>query len=106
LAAILIQTEVDKNNLLLTFKLYGKKDGRKVEISPVTIYDIQPPPDPLYQEDPNLKKGTTKQIDFSAWGAKVNFRYKVSLPDGMAYENNFFSNYQPWRAVYLVGQAG
>ncbi len=59
-AYILIQTEVDKEKNLLFFKLYGKKDNRKIEISPVTIWDVTPPPPPLYQDDPYFKKRSSK----------------------------------------------
>lgn len=104
-AYILIQTEVDKEKNLLFFKLYGKKDNRKVEISPVSLWDVNPPPSPLYQEDPTLKKGVIKQIDFPAWGAKTNFHYKVIKDGKTIFEKDFFSSYRPWQAVYLVGTA-
>lgn len=102
-AYVLIQTNIDKTNQILTIRLYGKKDGRKIEISPVTIWGLTPPPDPLYHEDPTLKKGVIKQIDFPAWGAKTKFNYKVTLNDKILFEKEFFSLYKPWRAVFLVG---
>jgi len=104
-AYILIQTEIDYNNNLLYFRFYGKKDNRIVEISPVSVYDVQAPPPPLYQDDPTLKKGVVKQIDFPAWGAKTNFHYKVTLDGKTVIDQNFFSNYRPWQAVYLRGVA-
>lgn len=103
-AHILIQTEVDENNNLLFFRFYGKKDTRKVEISPVTIYDQSPAPDPLYQDDPTLKKGVVKQVDFAASGAKTFFSYRI-VNGSKITETKFFSIYRPWQAVYLVGRA-
>lgn len=102
---ILIQTEIDKENNILTFRLYGKKDDRKVEISPATVYDVQPPPPPINQDDPTLKKGVVKQIDFAAWGAKSIFTYKVTYPNKKVEEKKFFSSYTPWHAVFLNGTA-
>jgi len=102
---ILIQVENDKNTNSLVFKFYGQKDNRKVIISPVSIYDIQPPLPSDYQNDPMLKKGITKQIDFPAWGAKTVFNYQVIADKNIAQNMKFYSNYQPWRAVFLVGQA-
>ncbi|MBI2051552.1 VanW family protein [Candidatus Roizmanbacteria bacterium] len=102
---ILIQTEYNTATGDLAFRIFGKKDGRDIEISIPTLYDVQPPPDPLYQDDPTLKKGTTKQVDFAAWGGKSNFNYKVTKPDGTIFEKNFFSSYRPWQAVFLVGQS-
>ncbi|GAB4219972.1 MAG: hypothetical protein Fur009_8450 [Candidatus Microgenomates bacterium] len=100
---ILIQTSIDEKNNLLIFKLFGKKDNRKVEISKTTIWDIIPPPEARYQDDPTLKKGVVKQIDFSAWGAKALFTYKVYKNGKLIIDQKFLSIYRPWQAVYLVG---
>lgn len=102
---ILIQTEIDQENNLLYFRLYGKKDGRKVTLSVPTVYDQVAPPPPVYQDDPTLKKGVTKQIDFAAWGAKAFFDYQVTRDNQTIFEKRFFSSYRPWQAIYLVGQA-
>ena len=104
-AYILIQTEIDKENNLLYFKFYGKKDSRRVTISSVTVWDVQPPPEPIYQDDPTSKKGVVKQIDFAAWGSKASFNYRVNYANGQVFEKSFFSNYRPWQAVFLVGTA-
>lgn len=104
-AHILIQIEIDKTNNLLYFRLYGKKDDRRSEISTPALWDVQPPPTALYQDDPTLKRGVTKQVDFSAWGGKASFDYKVTYADGKIAEDKFFSSYKPWQAVYLVGTA-
>lgn len=102
---ILIETEIDKENNLLYFKLFGKKDGRRAEISQATVYDVVPPLEPKYQDDPTLKKGVVKQVDFPAWGSKAFFTYKVFQGDKLVTDNKFFSNFRPWAAVYLVGTA-
>ena len=104
-ASILIQTHVDQKNNLLYFRLYGKSDGRKVEISPIQVFGIQAPPPPVYQDDATLKKGITKQIDFAAWGAKSTYNYKVTKNNEVIFEKAFFSSYKPWAAVFLVGTA-
>lgn len=100
---ILIQVEQDFDNTILSFKFYGKKDGRRVELSDIRVYDQQPPPPALYQDDPTLPKGVVKQVDFAAWGAKSSYTYKVTKQDGTVYEKTFNSVYRPWQAVYLVG---
>lgn len=102
---ILIQTEIDKENNLLYFKFFGKKDNRKVEISDSTVWDIIPPPEPRYQDDPTLKKGVIKQVDFPAWGSKAYFSYKVYKGNKLLIDEKFYSFYRPWQAVYLVGTA-
>jgi len=102
---ILIETEIDEDNNLLYFRFYGKKDSRRVEISKATVYDVVPALPPKYQDDPTLKKGVTKQIDFAAGGAKAIFTYKVFQGNTQTIDEKFFSNFRPWAAVYLVGTA-
>lgn len=102
---ILIETEIDEKNNLLTFKFYGKKDDRRVELSKAIVYDVVPALPPKYQDDPTLKKGVTKQVDFAAAGAKTSFSYKVFQGDKTTIDTTFYSNFRPWAAVYLVGTA-
>lgn len=102
-AYILIQTSIDTENMNLTFELYGTNDGRRSEIINHQVWGITPPPPALYQEDPTLPKGVTKQVDFSAWGAKASFQYKVTRNGETLQDQIFTSNFQPWQAVYLRG---
>ncbi len=102
---ILIQTTFDEKGKTLTFNLYGTKDGRIVTLGKPVIKDSTPPPDDLYIDDPTLKIGVIKQIDYKAWGAKVYFNYKVEKDSSVIYEKTFYSNYQPWQAKYLRGTA-
>lgn len=104
-AHILVQTEVDGENNLLYFRFYGKKDDRKVELSDIKVFDQSPPPEPLYEDDPTLKRGITKQVDFPAWGGKSTYSYKVKRGEKILFEKEFLSVYRPWRAVFLVGTA-
>lgn len=100
---ILIQAEADAQNLTLIFRLFGTKDGRQVEITKPVIYSQTPPPSDLYQDDPTLPVGVIKQVDWKAWGAKVNFDYKVTKNGEVINKQSFFSNFQPWQAVFLRG---
>lgn len=102
---ILIQTEIDKEKNLLTFHFYGKKDSRKVELSDITVFDQVPALPPVNQDDPTLKKGEIKQVDWSAPGAKSTFHYKVTNNGQVTQDRDFLSVYRPWAAVFLVGTA-
>ena len=100
---ILIQTSIDPNIQELKFSLYGTRDAREVVLSkPIITNQIQPPED-SYQDDPTLPKGTIKQIDFSAWGARVTFTRAVTKNDKIIISETYRSNYRPWQAVYLRG---
>ena len=101
---ILIQTNIDETVPSLTFELYGTGDGRKTEILDHKVWGITSPPPPLYQDDPTLQLGVVKQVDFSAWGAKASFQYKVTAEDGRVLQDQvFYSNFRPWQAVFLKG---
>ena len=100
---ILIQTFYDLSVPSLTFELYGTSDGRKAEIYNHTVWGATAPPPDLYQDDPTLPKGVTKQVDFAAWGAKASFQYRVTKDGKTINEQTFTSNYRPWQAVYLRG---
>lgn len=101
---ILVQTEIIEEENILRVKFYGKKDNRVVELTNPEVWDVAPPPEPRNQDDPNLPKGTVKQVDYAAWGAKSRYTYKVMKDGKVTYEKEFFSSYRPWQAVFLVGQ--
>lgn len=100
---ILIQTRTDTGNYTLRFELYGTSDGRKAEITKPVILSQTPPPADLYQDDPTLPLGVVKQVDWQAWGAKVNFDYKVTRNGEVLQQQSFFSAYRPWQAIFLRG---
>ncbi len=100
---ILIQSQVDLNNLSLSFYLYGTKDGRKVTMTKPVVTNQRPPPEPLYQDDPTLPKGELKQTDFAAWGANVYFTRTVTKYNKEIINDKFVSIYMPWQAIFLRG---
>ncbi|MEI6326619.1 MAG: VanW family protein [Candidatus Roizmanbacteria bacterium] len=102
-AAILIQVESNLDDKTLIYRLWGKMDDRKVTISDVSTSGALPAPPDRYQDDPSLKKGVTKQVDWAAGGLRAWFDYKVTKGLEVIQEKTFVSNYKPWQAVYLVG---
>lgn len=100
---ILIQTFTDTKNLTLRFELYGTSDGRVASISKPVVSSVTPPPEDLYIDEPTLPAGEIKQVDYKAWGAKVNFNYKVERGGEIILEKMFYSNYRPWQAKFLRG---
>ncbi len=100
---ILIQSTIDLQKLTLAIDIYGTSDGRKGQVLDHQILSQSPPPPALYQDDPTLPKGVTKQVDWSAPGAKTVFTYKVTRGNEVITNQQFVSNFRPWQAVYLVG---
>lgn len=102
-SAILIATEIDQENNLLTYTFYGKKDNRKVEVSDATIWDVMPAPSAKYEDDPTLPRGTSKQVDWAAPGTKSRFHYRVTKNGSVTIDKDFYSVYKPWAAIYMIG---
>ncbi len=100
---ILVQAKPDTRKQTLTFELYGTSDGRVSQILNHKVWDMKPPPPDLYQDDPTLAPGVTKQVDWKASGAKASFDYIVRRNGEILTEKTFFSNFRPWQAVYLRG---
>lgn len=100
---ILVQTVIDPTEQRLTVLFYGTSDGREVTLTKPVISSQTPAPEPLYQDDPTLPKGTVKQVDFAAVGAKVSFKREVIKNGKVIIDETFASNYRPWQAVYLRG---
>jgi vancomycin resistance protein YoaR len=98
---ILIQTHISGN--ILTFDFWGTKDGRQVDESAPTIYNITKPLPPKYTETLSLPPGQTKCTEKAHDGADAFFDYKVTYPDGTVKQKRFSSHYVPWRAVCMIG---
>lgn len=103
---ILVQTTVDDSIPKLTIDIYGKNDGRTVEMSDIRVWDVTAPPEDLYVDDSSLPIGVVKQLEHKAWGAKSAFDWKVVRGGEVLSEKTFYSSYRPWQAVYLRGTKG
>jgi len=100
---ILVQTEMDPDNARLTFYLYGTKDDRTITLSKPVITSQSKPAEPAYQDDPNLPKGETKQVEHEAYGASVYFTREVKQNGKVIISDKFTSYYRAWQAVFLRG---
>lgn len=103
---LLIQTYADSAGSALKIEIWGTGDGRVAVTSKPIVTDQIPPPADLYQDDPTLKTGVIKQVDWKAWGAKVRFDYTVTRNGETILKKTYVSNYQPWGAVFLRGTGG
>lgn len=97
---ILLLTKVDGVNA--RFEIWGTKDGRKVDFTYPSIYNITKPGPTKYIADEKLKPGQKKCIEKAHNGADAYFDYKVTYSGGEEKKVRFSSHYVPWRAVCLV----
>lgn len=100
---ILISADFDPVNQKLVFSFFGKSDGRETVVSDPVILSQSGAPEPLYEDDPELPVGVTKQVDFAASGANVQFTRTVTRNGEVLIDETYNSRYSPWRAVYKVG---
>jgi vancomycin resistance protein YoaR len=98
---LLMETYV--GNFSLTWKFYSTKDGRTVSWQTTGPTNIIEAPEDLYRENPDLSKGTIKQVDYSADGADVNVTRTVYINDQVYFSDAFFTRFQPWQAIYEYG---
>ncbi len=100
---LLMETYVNVDARVLTWKFYSTTDGRTVEWYSNGPQNVEEPPEPLYQENPALDAGEIRQVDWEAQGADVNV-YRTVYRNGQIYlEDQFVTHYLPWRAVYEYG---
>lgn len=98
---ILIQARIGKNSL--AFDFWGTKDGRQVQFTQPTIYNIVKPAPTKIVETTDLPEGKKKCTEKAHNGADAYFDYKVTYPNGDIKSKRFSSHYVPWQAVCLVG---
>jgi len=103
---ILVQTKIDTSTFKLQVDIYGTSDGRTVKLTSPVIRNRRPAPEPLYQDDPTIPAGTTKQVDWAAQGLTSVFDRTVTRNGEVLIDESFTSNFRPWQAVYLVGTGG
>jgi vancomycin resistance protein YoaR len=100
---LLMETYVNPAARSLTWKFYSTSDGRSVDWETTGLRNKQEPPEPLYQENPDLDKGEIKQVDWAAEGADVTVYRTVYRDDEVYFRDEFNTYYMPWRAVYEYG---
>ncbi|MDD4900644.1 MAG: VanW family protein [Patescibacteria group bacterium] len=98
---ILIQTKVGTSTL--AYEFWGTRDGRLVEKTKSTIYNIVKPAPAKIVETLDLKPGEKKCTEQAHNGADAYFDYAVTYPSGEVKKTKFSSHYVPWQEVCLLG---
>ena len=100
---LLMETYVNAAARSLTWKFYSTSEGRSVAWDTTGLQNVEEPPEPVYQENPDLGRGEVRQVDWEAAGADVVI-YRTVTRDGQVYlQDEFATHYLPWRAVYEYG---
>ena len=101
-AHLLVQPVVDSVEGVLTFRFYGTKPDREVEIGEAEYKDIKQPGESVYQEDASLEAGQVKQVEWAKEGLTATVIRKVT-ENGTTREDRITSIYRPWNAMFLYG---
>lgn len=97
---ILMETYMGDSSL--TWKFYSTSDGRSVTWETTGPQNVVPAPQPLFEENDELRPGQIRQVDWAANGADVVVTRTV-LKNGAAYfTDEFRTHYEPWQAVCEV----
>ena len=100
---LLMETYFSESGRSLTWKFYSTSDGRTVDWETSGIQNKVEPPEPLYEENPDLAEGEIKQVDWEAEGADVTVVRTVTRGGETLFQDTITTHYLPWRAVYQYG---
>ncbi len=98
---LLMETYPGKSSL--TWKFYSTSDGRTVDWQTSGLQNVIEPPDPLYEENPDLAQGEIKQVDWAVAGADVSVTRTVTRDGVVIHDDIFDTHYLPWQAKYQYG---
>jgi vancomycin resistance protein YoaR len=100
---LLMETYFHPNSRSLTWKFYSTSDGRTVEWESSGPQNIVEPPDPVFEENPELAKDEVNQVDWAAEGADVTVTRTVYRGGQVILSDTFITHYLPWADVYQYG---
>ncbi len=100
---LLMETYFNPTTRSLTWKFYSTSDGREVEWDSSGPMNVVEPPEPKFEENPELAQGEIKQVDWAAEGADVTVTRIVTRGGVILYDDVITTHYQPWQDVYQYG---
>jgi vancomycin resistance protein YoaR len=98
---LLMETYVEGYSL--TWKFYSTSEGRTVEWDTTGLRNMEDPPEPVYQENPELAEGEINQVDWEVAGGDVSVTRTVYRGGEVYIQDHYGTHYVPWRAVYEYG---
>lgn len=100
---LLMETYFNPTARSLTWKFYSTSDGREVEWDSSGPTHVVEPPEPKFEENPELAQGEIVQVDWAAEGADVTVNRTVTRDGVILYDDVITTHYQPWQDVYQYG---
>ncbi len=103
-APLLMQTSINPANSSLTVRLYGTKPQREVALEGPTVKNRKSPGPPVYQDDPTLAAGQTKQVEWPREGMDIDYYRVIKQGGQQVAREKFTSEYVPTQATFKVGK--
>ncbi|MFB9994517.1 VanW family protein [Deinococcus oregonensis] len=99
---MLVQADWDIRAARLSVHLFGRPDGRQVQIATPKLSGTRTAPPPTFISDSKMAAGTVRRIDMPAAGAQVAVARQVKFPDGRTRREVLSSSYRAWGGVFAV----
>jgi len=100
---LLMETYLYEGSHQLLWRFYSTSDGRTVDWDTTGLKNKKDPPDPVYEENPELAKGEIKQVDWAVEGGTVTITRDVFRDGQKLWQDIFKTKYQPWGAICQYG---
>jgi hypothetical protein len=103
-APVMLTTRTDLAGGTVTFEIWGTGEMRSVRYDGPHIRNVVKPGAAIWQYDPTLAAGQTRQLVHGRAGMDVRLTRIVTLPDGQVLrQETFNTRYKPWEDFYLYG---
>jgi len=100
---MLMETYVNVQARTITWKIYSTSDGRSVTWETTGPQNVVAAPEPVLEENPDMKADEIKQVDYAAEGADVTVTRTVWRGGFVYFTDQFQTHYEPWAAVCQFG---
>ena len=98
-----MEVYVSLSRQTITWKFYSTNDGRTVQWESTGPTNVIPAPADVYRENPSLKTGDIKQVEWAADGADITVNRTVMKNNAVYFEDSYYTQYEAWGAVYEYG---
>lgn len=99
---LLVQASWNLQEQRLSVSLFGRSDGRQVQVREAVVSAQRPAGEPSFVLDRSLPPGGAKRLDMPAAGLNTSVVRVVTWPDGRQRAARFESRYRPWGGVFAV----
>lgn len=100
-----VRTINNNRKSTLIVQIWGVKPQRTVKVSRAVILSSSPHPPAKYVDNPKLKRGVVKQVDWAANGYKLYITRTIKDASGSRFDR-IDTKYKPWQAIFERGTRG